>query len=114
MLDIRGQGVIEESRVTMSFGPEGRVGGIGSCNSFSASYTLGGEGVSFGDPVATLKACSDALMKQETEFFTVLRAVKRFDVDTAGVLVLATDDGRTIRASRSGPDAGSDREEDRR
>jgi heat shock protein HslJ/uncharacterized membrane protein len=101
VLDIDGDGVIEDSRVTMSFGPENRLGGIGSCNTFSATYTLTGEGgLTFGDPLATLKACSEPLMKQETNFFTVLRAVKRFDVDSTGVLLLATDDGRRIRATR--------------
>ena len=101
VLDIAGEGVVEDSRVTMSFGPENRLGGIGSCNSFSATYTLTGEGgLRFGDPLATLKACSDPLMRQETNFFTVLRAVSRFDVDTTGVLSLVTDDGRIIRASR--------------
>ena len=102
VVDIAGEGVIEDSRMTMSFGPEGRMGGQGSCNSFSSTYRLTGEGLlTFGNPMATMKACSEPLMKQETNFFAVLKVVQHFDVDTAGVLTLVSDDGRTIRASRS-------------
>lgn len=100
VVEIAGKPVVADSRVTMSFGEDGRVGGHASCNSYSASYEVGGEGVTFGVPVATLKACAEPLLSQETAFLGTLRAVKHFDAEGTGVLILTADDGRTIRATR--------------
>jgi heat shock protein HslJ len=100
VVEIAGKPVVADSRVTMTFGEDGRVGGSSSCNSYGADYTVGGEGVTFGQPVSTLKACAEPLMDQEAAFLGTLRAVKRFDVDAQGALVLTADDGRTIRATR--------------
>ena len=86
----------EEPRI----GEDGRVGGKASCNSYGASYTVGGEGVTFGQSQSTLMACAEPLMAQEAAFLGTLREVRRFDVDASAALVLSTDDGRTIRATR--------------
>jgi heat shock protein HslJ/uncharacterized lipoprotein YbaY len=100
--DIGGQGVIDESRVTLSFGEDGRVSGSGGCNRWFADYELTGEGLSFGQAGSTMMACPEALMNQERRFFDALGEVFRHDFDETGALVLYTPDGAAIRARAEG------------
>jgi heat shock protein HslJ/membrane-bound inhibitor of C-type lysozyme len=86
--DIGGAGVIDNSRVTLGFTPDGRVAGSGGCNRWFATYTLTGEGLSFSQPGTTMMACHDALMGQERGFFHALDAVIGFDIDDTGALLL--------------------------
>ena len=100
--DIDNGGVIDSSRATLNFGEDGRVSGRGSCNTYSAPYTLTGEGLSFGNAAATLKACAPALMMQEQRFFDALSSVVRFEIDETGALILFAPDGRRLLARREG------------
>jgi heat shock protein HslJ len=69
---IDGTKLAEGSRVTMSFGQDGRVSGNSSCNTYSGKYTLTGEGLTIGQAVSTRKACLPALMQQEATFLAIL------------------------------------------
>lgn len=100
--DINNGGVIDSSHATLSFGDGGRLAGSGSCNNYSAAYTLGGEGLSIGPAAATKKACAPALMNQEQNFFDSLAAVRRFEIDETGALILQGEDGARILARRTG------------
>jgi uncharacterized membrane protein len=44
--DIGRRGIIDSSRVTLTFGADGALGGTASCNRYATSMTIGGEGVS--------------------------------------------------------------------
>lgn len=96
--DIDHRGIIDNSRVTINFLPEGRVAGRASCNNFMGGYQLTGEGLSFGQAATTMMACAPALMNQERTFLEVLADVNRFDINSTGALILHTADGRTLRA----------------
>jgi heat shock protein HslJ/membrane-bound inhibitor of C-type lysozyme len=98
--DIDRAGIVDNLRVTLRFGTDSRVAGNASCNSYSGSYTLTGEGLTVSKIVTTLKACAPALMTQEAKFLDVLANVRRFEVRPDGALVLSTSDGRTITARR--------------
>ena len=97
--DIDKSGVIERSRPTLLFDDKGRLSGSASCNTYTASYTIGGEGLAIGKSVSTRKACPPALMTQEQAFLAFLEAVDRFEIGGDGALILhaAT---RTLRARR--------------
>lgn len=99
--DIDKRGIIDNSRVTINFGRDGRVAGRASCNAYMGSYTLTGEGVNFSQMAGTLKACPEALMRQEGLFLQILKDVKRFEITPEGALILATDDNRTLKAFRT-------------
>jgi heat shock protein HslJ len=103
--DINGSALVERSRIVISFGPTGRVSGNASCNGFGGTYTITGEGLRFGETVATKRACLGPLMQQEAAFLGVLGAVNRFAISAGGALVLHTADGRTITATRLKPPA---------
>lgn len=99
--DIDGSGIIDSSRVTISFLEHNRVAGHASCNQFSGGWKLTGEGLMFTRMVSTKKACAPALMDQESRFLSLLEDIRRFDIGRHGELLLITSDGGTIRAFRS-------------
>jgi heat shock protein HslJ len=98
--DIAGKGLVDRSRATLNFGREGRVYGTGSCNNYTAEYTLTGEGLTVAKTAGTMMACEPAVMQQESVFLDVLRNVRSFDFRDDGALVLRAGDGRTIVARR--------------
>lgn len=93
-------GMLDRSRATLAFGADGRLSGRASCNSFFASYTLTGEGLGIGRAGTTRMACAPELMQQEARFLDILQKVQRFEIAADGALVLASGDGRRIKARR--------------
>jgi heat shock protein HslJ/uncharacterized lipoprotein YbaY len=104
--DINGQGIVDRSRASLVFGPDGRVSGRASCNNFTGQYKLTGEGLTVSQTAGTMMACPPALMDQEAKFLEVLRSVRRFDLTADGALVLQADDRGTIKARRLSAGAG--------
>ncbi|MBC7182190.1 MAG: META domain-containing protein, partial [Marinobacter sp.] len=51
--DLAGEGIIDRSRITIEFLEDNRIAGRASCNRYTGSYKLGGEGISFGPIAAT-------------------------------------------------------------
>jgi heat shock protein HslJ/uncharacterized lipoprotein YbaY len=101
--DINGAAPVEKSRVTLSFGQDGRVSGSSSCNSYSGSYKIAGENLTIGQTIGTMKACATPLMNQEQAFLGILRGVQRFEIRPDGTLVLQAADKRSIAARRESP-----------
>lgn len=98
--DLRGAGIVDRSRATLAFAADGRVSGRGSCNRYTAAYSLTGEGMTISAPASTRMACAPALMQQEQRFFDLLAQVRRFAFGAGGALVLHAADGGTITARR--------------
>jgi heat shock protein HslJ len=98
--DLNRTGIIDRSRATLSFGADGYLAGMGSCNTYLARYSLSGEGLAITRPASTGKACPPASMRQEDLFLDILAKVQRFDIDPTGALVLRASDGRSITARR--------------
>lgn len=98
--DIAGRGIIDRSRVTLDFEPDGRLTGRGGCNGYGAGWKLSGEGITVEQPRSTLMACAPALDRQEREFLRLLSAAVRFDFTDDGGLVIHTAQGETITARR--------------
>lgn len=96
--DVDGGGIIDDSRITMIFDEEGRLGGRASCNGYFAGYEAKGSTLSISHPGSTLMACAEALMNQEQRFLATLGAAKRYRFLPDGALVLETDDGRSLTA----------------
>jgi len=93
-------GMLERSRATLTFDADGRLSGRASCNSFFASYTLTGEGLGISQAGTTRMACAPELMQQEARFLDILKQVQRFEIAADGALLLASGDGRRIKARR--------------
>ena len=88
--DIRGGGVIDFAQTSIGFDERGGVHGTGGCNQFNGTAEVSGGALSFGPLAATRRACAEALMDQESNFFAALDAVKGYRFD--GPFLLLTDD----------------------
>ncbi len=97
--DLNQQGIIDFSRLTMSFDDEGRLSGFTSCNQFSTAYEFN-ERLDVASAITTQKVCPVAIMNQEKLFLTTLADVESLDISINGALILKTADGRTITARR--------------
>lgn len=98
---VDGASVLPDAKPTIAFGDDGSVSGHASCNGYSGTYTLTGEGLKITHLLSTMKACPPPLQQQEDAFLAILRDVMRFERPPDGALVLHTPAGRTIRAGRS-------------
>ena len=92
--------LIDRSRATLDFGVDGRLAGRASCNAFTTTYKLTGEGLFIGTTATTMMSCASGLMEQEKRFLDILQRVRRFDVTENGALVLEDDQRRRIVARR--------------
>ncbi|WP_404934837.1 META domain-containing protein [Nitratireductor sp. L15S-10] len=100
--DIDSRGIIDSSRVSLSFAGNGRVSGRASCNSYSASWTEENGKLAVGPAATTRMACAESLMDQEQQFLSILRDLKFYATTPEGALVLQTIDGRKLRAFPEG------------
>ena len=98
--DVDGKGIVDDSRLTLQFGADGRVAGLASCNNYGGQYTLSGEGIGFSALFNTRKACAPALMAQETLYLAILAEVSQLELAADGALHLRTADGRQLTARR--------------
>lgn len=65
-----------------------RLSGRTGCNTFGVALTQYADGVRFGPGQATLMACSQALMDQESSLMSVFEGVGRITVSAEGQLVI--------------------------
>ncbi|WP_158222373.1 META domain-containing protein [Tamilnaduibacter salinus] len=98
--DLPGRGIIDGSRMSVTFLEDGRLTGMASCNRYMGVYRLTGEGLTIRRPASTLKACAPALMDQEQRFLERLRAVQHFRLAKGGLLELVGADGTLVRLHR--------------
>ena len=96
---IDGAPSIPDAKPTVTFGDDGSLSGHATCNGYSGTYLLTGEGLTVSRLVSTMKACPSQ-QQQEDAFLAILREVLRFERPPEGALVLHTAGGRTIRGRR--------------
>ncbi|AMY07992.1 putative membrane protein [Luteitalea pratensis] len=89
-----------QTTIVMTFDSAGRLGGTTSCNTYTSSYVLSGEGLTITMPIASSRPCQSQVMVQEAAFLETLRAVQRFEIAADGALVLVASEGGTITARR--------------
>ncbi|WP_296934626.1 META domain-containing protein [uncultured Marinobacter sp.] len=102
--DLAGKGIIDRSRITVEFLEGNRIAGRASCNRYTGSYQLRGEGIAMGSMASTRMACAPALMNQEEQFLGLLAQVTSVRIGQQGELLLSTPDGDTMRAFQSDQD----------
>ncbi len=105
---LNGKPPIPGTTITVEFREGGKVSGSAGCNSYTTTYKIDGENLTFGNETATtMMNCPEAVMDQENAFLDVLRNSMLYELyddelvlkDTAGK-VLA--DFRTIDQSITG------------
>jgi len=98
---IGGEPPLPDAKPTVVFGDNGSVSGHASCNSYSGTYTLTGEGLALTGLLSTMMACPPPLMRLEDALIAILRGVMRFERPADGALVLHAVGGQAIKARRS-------------
>ena len=96
--DIASAGIIDFSRVTLNFDPDGRLYGRASCNRYSGTYHTEGDQLSVGRTAVTMQACAPALNNQERRFLDVLQDARGFEIDDTGKLIIRAATGQTLKA----------------
>ena len=97
--DVEGRGVIDGSRVTLSFSADGRVAGLSGCNNYSGGYELAGDQLRITEPLAvTRRLCPPALMTQEERVLAALTGDLGVTTDSTGALVLTGSAGSSLLA----------------
>lgn len=91
-------GIIDSSRVTLNFGPDGQLSGRASCNTYHGHYQLTGEQLEISQIAMTMMACAPALNEQEQRFMRILQNAHDFDISDKGQLVIRSDAGKTLEA----------------
>lgn len=94
--DLNGKGVIDDSMVTLAFGPASRAGGRGGCNRWFGTWSRQGTALAFSGLGSTRLACAEALMRQEAAFLSALQETSGYAFAEDGALVLTTRDGRRL------------------
>lgn len=99
--DIAGRDLAEKSRATVQFLTDGSVLGTGGCNRYKGNWSLSGETLEVEKLAVTRKACPPALMDQEHRVLDLLESARAFDISPQGGLVIFSEGGERLRASRS-------------
>jgi heat shock protein HslJ len=88
--------VVAGTTVTLRFGEDNRASGSTGCNSFSGTYQVRGDNISFSRLVSTRRACLDQnANEQEQRFLSTLGAANRFR-RAANRLTILSDRGRNV------------------
>ena len=96
LASLDGRPVIPGAPPTLYF-EDGKVGGMGGCNSFGGEYSVRGGQIKFDSPFAsTLMACADNdRMEQETLYMQILGQVEQIEL-SSGELILTTAQGEQL------------------
>lgn len=86
--DVNSGGIIDSSRIEITFSNDGGVSGSIGCNRFTGQYELDASTLSFGPLAATERACAPALNQQEARVLAALNAVESWSLDETGALIL--------------------------
>ncbi len=109
--DLAGSGVLDRVQATLEFPESGRVGGTGSCNRFNGVVTIEDSSIRFGGIAATRRACPEAVMRQETNYFAALQDAERYELEGETLKIFAKDRQAPLRfiaiAATAAPAANS-------
>jgi len=95
--DLAGAGVLDRVQATLEFVEAGRTGGLGSCNRFNGVVTIEGDSIRFGGIAATRRACPEAVMRQETQYFAALQDAERYEREGEFLRIFAKDRPAPLR-----------------
>lgn len=100
--DVAGRGIIDYSRIELTFGEDRQLSGSTGCNRLSASYRVHDRNLVIDAVATTRKACVEALMHQERAFVDIIGSIDSYDFDPTGALLLESQDEPRLIARREG------------
>lgn len=96
LTELNGESPLPDTTINAEFDEEGMVSGSSSCNSYSTTYTINGDQLTFGEQIiTTMMACLEPVMEQENAYLQVLRDTATFEID-GNNLTLYDADGKAL------------------
>lgn len=100
------QAVMEGSGITLMLAG-GQAGGYGGCNSYSSTYQVEGNMITFAEITRTLRACADdSITEQEDRYLAALSSASQYQIE-GDQLLISYDNGNGVlifeRALSVGP-----------
>ncbi len=101
VIQINGKPTLEDAPASLQFDSDGTLAGQGSCNRYTARYSMIGDGLKI-DPriAATRMMCPPGPMEQEQRFFAVLPTLNEVSILADGGLQLIGSDGSFLLVRR--------------
>lgn len=90
-----------DSKATFHVEKDGKVTGRAPCNRYFAGATVKGAEIAIAKPGATMMACEQSLMRQESAFFDALEKVASFKVENGRLVLKAADGHELLRFAAS-------------
>jgi heat shock protein HslJ len=93
------------TRITASFAADETLTGSAGCNSYRASFTIGGGAIEITQPSATRKACAEpeGVMAQESAYLAALPTAVRYRIDGGSLALLSADGTYVVAYARARP-----------
>lgn len=79
---------LPDADASLTFAEDGTVSADSGCNSLGGKYTREGDQVRFTDMAATLMACEDERMAQESAVFQVLSGTAQFKTEDQTLMIV--------------------------
>ena len=96
LTEVGGEAAVPTALATLTFSEDGTGSGNTGCNDFTTSYEVDGSSLTVTQPAAaTLRACEEPVMNQETAVFAALAATAEFSI-SGSELQLIGDSGETL------------------
>ncbi len=90
---IQGQATVDRSPAQLTFDTQGKLSGNNSCNQFFGQYQQQGEALTLSSSGGTtMRACIDALMRQEQQVIQALPQVAKVKMIQGRLTLLSHDD----------------------
>jgi heat shock protein HslJ len=98
LTELNGQSPIPETSINAQFDEDGRVSGSSGCNTYSTTYNVSGEQLTFGEEIiTTLLVCQEPVMEQENEYLQVLRDTATFQIEESNLTLYDVGDKELAR-----------------
>ena len=97
------QSVLPGTLLTTNFDTSGGVSGSGGCNTYSASYTVSGSGLTISNLFATGKLCTPEISDQEAAFFAAMEAAATFSIEGGQLYIMDSSGSAILEYVASGP-----------
>ncbi len=101
LTDLTGTPVIANSKASLAFMDGGRAAGNGSCNRFTAAFSISGDTIKLGPFASTRMACMDGdASAQEDHYLKILGTVKRYEIKNDTLLIYGEGSDKPLQFSR--------------